>query len=372
MMTRQRRKTRRASVHPVAAVPGSLDLSTASANTKIEVLAWDSERFVEGQTPSVLEAIAMRNGLPQLWINIDGTPSGELLQELGQAFGIHPLALEDVQHPTQRAKVEPFGSVLFIVFPIPTLCEGEFQTEQLAMFIGPNFVLTIQERADGDCLDALRRRIRSHQGRIRDKASPYLAFAIIDTVVDHYFPIVNELGSRIDAIEEDVVDTRTPPDMYAIRNVKHDLAKMRQSIWPMRDALTAMMTMESWFDLEHRLFLRNALDHVMRLVDMLDADRTMASELMELTIAIANAKLGEVTKVLTMIATIFIPITFIAGVYGMNFDEMPELRWKYGYFAALTAMALLTGSFLVMFWRRGWFKPTMLSRPNDRRKQVKN
>ncbi len=371
-MSRQRRKTRRASVHPVAASPGSIDLSTASASKNIEVFAWDSQRLVEGHTTTLPEALALRDGLPLLWINIDGTPSGTLLNELGLAFGIHPLALEDVQHPTQRAKVEPFGSVLFVVVPIPTIADGEFQSEQLAMFIGSNFVLTIQERDDGDCLDSLRRRIRSHQGRIRDKASPYLAFAIIDAVIDHYFPIVNDIGSRVDAIEEDVVDTRTPPDMYAIRHAKHDLAKVRQAIWPMRDALTAMMTMESWFDLEHRLFLRNALDHVMRLIDMLDADRTMASELMELTIGIANAKLGEVTKVLTMIATIFIPITFVAGVYGMNFDEMPELHWKYGYFVALGVMAIITVSFLTMFWRHGWFKPTMLSPRADRQKPAKD
>ena len=128
----------------------------------------------------------------------------------------------------------------------------------------------------------------------------------------------------------------------------------------MRDALTAMMTMESWFDMEHRIYLRNALDHVMRLIDMLDSYRNMASDLMELAIAIANAKLGEVTKVLTMIATIFIPITFIAGLYGMNFEFMPEIHWKYGYYSALALMGTTTGAFLLMFWRRGWFRSTMM------------
>lgn len=303
-----------------------------------------------------------------MWINIDGTPTDKVFAELGQIFSIHPLALEDVQHPTHRAKVEPFGSILFVVVPMPVESDGQFDTEQLAMFVGPHFVITVQEQANGDCLEPVRRRIRHHEGRIRDKGSPYLAFAIFDAVIDRYFPIVNALGERVDMIEEAVIDSRIAPDMYAIRDTKHDLSKVRQAIWPMRDAFTAMMTMEAWFDLEHRVFLRNALDHVMRLIDMLDSDRNMASDLMELAIAIANAKLSEVTKVLTMIATIFIPITFIAGVYGMNFEFMPELHWKYGYLFSLVLMGLITSGFLIMFWRRGWFHSTVLgARPTSRK-----
>lgn len=332
------------------------------------MFAWNSERFVEQKVTSLEDVEKLREGLPMMWINIDGMPNDKVFSELGKIFAIHPLALEDVQHPTNRAKVEPFGSILFVLVPMPIEPGGQFDTEQLAMFVGPHFVITVQEQSNGDCLEHVRRRIRHHEGRIRDKGSPYLAFAIFDAVIDHYFPIVNALGERVDMIEEVVVDSRIAPDMYAIRDAKHDISKVRQAIWPMRDALTAMMTMEAWFDLEHRIFLRNALDHVMRLIDMLDSDRSMASDLMELAIAIANAKLSEVTKVLTMIATIFIPITFIAGVYGMNFEFMPELHWKYGYLLSLLLMGLTTSVFLVMFWRRGWFHSTMMgARPASRK-----
>lgn len=356
------RKTRkRIELPPIDLGPGILEQSHAVTPFVMNIFAWDADRFVEHKITSLVEIPTLRENLPMLWLNIDGTPDSALLAQLGQLFGLHPLALEDVQHPTQRAKVEPFGANLFVVVPMPLNESGPFETEQLAMFVGPSVVITISERCDGDCLEHVRRRIRQHEGRIRDKGAPYLAFAIFDAVIDHYFPIVNALSERIDMIEEDVVDSRTAPDMYAIRDAKHDLAKVRQAIWPMRDALTAMMTMEAWFDIEHRIFLRNALDHVMRLIDMLDSERTMASDLMELSIAIANAKLGEVTKVLTMIATIFIPITFIAGVYGMNFEFMPELHWKYGYLLALSLMGMTICGFLLMFWRRGWFRSTIMS-----------
>ena len=359
-MKQLRKPRKRVELPPIDLGPGVLEQSHVVTPFAINIFAWNTHRFVEHKITSLVDVERLRENLSMLWINIDGTPDAALLSQLGQLFDLHPLALEDVQHPTQRAKVEPFGPNLFVVVPMPMNQNGQFETEQLAMFVGPSSVITISQRLDGDCLDHVRQRIRKHEGRIRDKGAPYLEFAIFDAVIDHYFPIVNELGQRIDLIEEVVVDSRTPPDMYAIRDAKLELAKVRQAIWPMRDALTAMMTMEAWFDMEHRIFLRNALDHVMRLIDMLDSERTMASDLMELAIAIANAKLGEVTKVLTMIATIFIPITFIAGVYGMNFEFMPELHWKYGYVLALSLMGLTTTGFMVMFWKRGWFRSSIM------------
>ncbi|MDA0215121.1 MAG: magnesium/cobalt transporter CorA [Planctomycetota bacterium] len=360
-MGKHRKNRKRIELPPIELAPGFLEKTSVVTAVKTTLFAWDTNRFVEHEITNLVEIAKLRENLPMLWLNIDGTPDSSFLAQLGQLFNLHPLALEDVQHPTQRAKVEPFGENLFVVVPMPLKECGPFETEQLAMFVGPSVVITISEQVEGDCLEHVRQRIRLHEGRVRDKGAPYLSFAIIDAVIDNYFPIVNELGDRIDHIEEVVVDSRTAPDMYAIRDAKHDLAKARQAIWPMRDVLTAMMTMEVWFDMEHRIFLRNALDHVMRLIDMLDSERTMASDLMELSIAIANAKLGEVTKVLTMIATIFIPITFIAGVYGMNFDFMPELHWKYGYEFALGLMGLSTLGFMVMFWRRGWFRSSIMS-----------
>ncbi|MSR68898.1 MAG: magnesium/cobalt transporter CorA [Phycisphaerales bacterium] len=358
-MTRRRPRSR---IHPVGAVPGAIEQISPATPYRMSMFAFGSDRVVEHTPKSVQESVTLRENLPMLWLNFDGTPDAATLRALGAIYRLHPLALEDVLHPTRRAKVEPFAAVLFIVIPMPLTALGPFDTEQLAIFIGANFVITIQQKADGaDCLDHVRGRIRANEGLLRERGSAFLAFTIIDSVIDYYFPLVNGLGERVDAIEDAVVASQGAADMFAIRDAKHELARVRQALWPMRDALTALITMESWFDLEHRIFLRNALDHVMRLIDMLDSDRMRASDLMELAIAIANARLGEVTKFLTMIATIFIPITFIAGVYGMNFEFMPELNWRFGYAMTLGVMLLVALVLLVVFWRRGWLAPSLFA-----------
>ncbi len=374
-MTRRARRHR--VEHPVGASPGTLAQpprasSAAIPPYTIEVISWSATDIAEARVTTVAAIKEVRRGLPHVWVNIDGRPDASVLAALGTAFGLHPLALEDVLHPTMRAKVEPYEQTLFVVAPMPLPAPGdalgarEFATEQLAVFLGSDFVVSVQERPDGDCLDLVRARLRSPSSRLRTRGPSHLAFAIFDAVIDHYFPLVNALSDRVDAVESKIIDQREAPDIYAIRDIRHDLARVRQALWPMRDAFTAMMSMEQWFDPDERLLLRNALDHVMRLLDMLESDRSCAGDLMELSIALANAKLGEVTKVLTMIATIFIPITFIASIEGMNFDFMPELKASWGYPAVLGLMAVTAAGFLVMFWRRGWFAPAM--RPPRRRR----
>ncbi|MSR43769.1 MAG: magnesium/cobalt transporter CorA [Phycisphaerales bacterium] len=355
-------------IHPVGAIPGSLQHPTPAAPSTLSLFAFGPETFIELKPQSLQEVSELHSDLPVRWLNFDGIPDTATLQELERIYGLHSLALEDVLNPSQRAKVESFGATLFIVLPMPLTHGGPFSTEQLALFLNPNFLITIQQYPGGDCLDCIRTRIRHREGRIREKGSAYLAVAIIDAVLDYYFPIANSLGERIDAIEEGIVAKNGTPDMFAIRDAKHELAKMRQAVWPMRDAVSQLMSMESWFDLEHRLFLRNALDHVNRVIDILDSDRMLASDLMELSIAIANARLGEVTKFLTMIATIFIPITFVAGVYGMNFKYMPELEWPIGYYLSLALMLAIALSLTFVFWRRGWFAPSVFVTRRRQRK----
>jgi len=373
----RRRHRRRHIEHPLGTTPGTLTQratefvhsgAESSRSFTIEVIAWNDAQMTSTRVESVGQIPAARNNLPNVWINIDGHPSAPELEELGVLFNLHPLALEDVLHPVMRAKVEPFDRFLFVVAPIPrttleparaATAPAEFESEQLAVFIGEDFVVSIQDHPGGDCLDPVRGALHSQVARPRFKHPSHLAFAIFDAVIDHYFPLVNALSDRLDTLEATIIDQRAAPDIYAIREVRHELARVRQALWPMRDALTAMISMEQWFDLEQRLFLRNALDHVMRLIDMIESDRSCAGDLMELAIALANAKLGEVTKVLTMIATIFIPITFIASIYGMNFEFMPELKSPWGYPTALAAMLVTAGGFLIMFWRRGWFEASM-------------
>lgn len=347
--------------------PGTIVVDPGAPSAVATVFGYGPDGFEERTVATVEELDAIRSRWPLLWLNVDGLGDGSLVRAIGEKFGLHPLALEDVTDPTQRAKVEPYGDTTFIVIPMPRATPDAFETEQLSIFIGKDFVVTFQERVGGDCLDPCRERIRHKRGRVRTSGAAYLGYALLDNVIDSYFPALGTLGDRLDGLEERIIFETRPEAIFEIRAVKNDLMRMRRAVWPVRDVVTTLMMLESVFDAEHRLYLRDAFDHVVRVMDLLDTDRAVASDLMEIYMAVSNNRLGEVTKVLTIIATIFIPLSFIASIYGMNFDtqkgdwNMPELEWTYGYPFALGLMALVAGSFLVFFWRRGWLGGSFLS-----------
>ncbi|MGB8332578.1 MAG: magnesium/cobalt transporter CorA [Polyangiales bacterium] len=293
------------------------------------------------------------------WINIDGIGDSETFSQLGEIFGLHALALEDVVNLHQRPKFEAYGDTDFIVLRMPSL-SPHLDLEQVSMFVGDGFLITIQEK-QGDCFDGLRDRIRTSKGRVRRRGAAYLAYTVLDSIVETFYPVVETYTERLEELEVRVLATATDnivPELHAIR---HDLRALRRAVAPTREVLGAMARADgSDAHDDTHVFLRDCQDHAVQLMEALDTNRELASSLMDLHLSNVSMRMNEVMKVLTIIATIFIPLGFIAGVYGMNFDaqesawNMPELRWRYGYPFALGVMAVTAIGLVFFFRSKGW------------------
>jgi len=302
------------------------------------------------------------------WIDVVGLGDVEIIRRLGEMFSLHHLALEDVINVHQRPKVEEYEKHAFIVTrivrPGPVI-----DTDQVSIFLGANYVLTFQERAS-DALEPVRARIRRDRGVIRASGADYLAYALIDAVIDAYFPVLERLGERIETLEQEVIARPVPPVFAEIQDVKRDMLVLRRAIWSQRDMTNALIRESSPYVLpKTRVFLRDCYDHTVQLIDSLETYRELGTGLVEIYMSGIGNRLNEIMKVLAIIATIFIPLSFIAGVYGMNFDtrvspwNMPELSWTYGYPFALALMALVGLGLVYFFWRRGWIGSGPARRP---------
>ena len=322
------------------------------------MLAFTSSVVVEREISDISEVDSLRRDHDVVWVNVDGLKNSQTVKRLGEMFGFHVLALEDVVNTHQRVKVEAFENYLFIV---ARMISGDEDTdsEQISLFLTRDAVVTFQERP-GDCLEPVRDRIRKSRGRIRKHQSDYLAYSILDAVVDAYFPAAERYAEKLDEIEDDIANGRHGDVMSRIHNVRNDLLLIRRTIRPYREALNQLVRDESTLITEPtRIFLRDCRDHVVQLGDLLDTYRTMCADLRDYHLSAVSNRMNEIMKVLTIIATIFIPLGFIAGIYGMNFDSssrwnMPELSWKYGYPIVLTMMSAVAGTLLFVFWRKGW------------------
>ncbi len=296
------------------------------------------------------------------WINIDGLGDPETFSQLGEIFGLHALALEDVVNLHQRPKFEGYGETDFIVLRMPSLIP-DLDLEQVSMFVGERLLITIQEKS-GDCLDTLRDRIRSNKGRVRRRGASYLAYAMLDSIVETFYPIVETYTERLEELEIRVLASATDNIVPEIHAIRHDLRALRRVIAPTREVLIAMARADaSDAQDDTHIFLRDCQDHAVQLMEALDTNRELASSLMDLHLSNVSMRMNEVMKVLTIIATIFIPLGFIAGLYGMNFDgqlspwNMPELRWRYGYPFALGVMAITAIGLVFFFRSKGWLGP---------------
>ena len=342
------------------APPGILVPDPAGPRPIVQVMAYGPEGCVEEQ---ISDPRAIRDHLekwPITWVNVDGLGETAMIHEIGKLFGFHRLALEDVVHVHQRAKVEQYGECLFIVARMPTP-DPDMGTEQLSMFVGPKFVVTFQERPGGDCLDPVRLRIRTGVGRIRAAGPDHLAYALLDTIIDHYFPLLEACGDRLEALEDVVLTSPDHGAMARLHAIKRDLVTLRRAVWPLRDALnTLLRDAHPLFSPDTSIYLRDCHDHTIQIIDLLESYRDIASGLTEVCLSSLSNRTNEIMKVLTIIATIFIPLGFIAGLYGMNFNtakspvNMPELNWPFGYPFALTVMAAVAGGLLLFFRRKGW------------------
>lgn len=341
------------------AAPGTLVSDASAGATRIHVIQYDSEQASERDLTSVEEIPAPApDGV--LWVNVVGLGDAGVIERIGKRFALHPLALEDVLHVHQRAKAEPYEGHFFVVMRMLTGAEtGE--SEQISMFFGHGFVVTFQERP-GDCFDPVRTRIRQ-RGRIRGKRSDYLAYALLDALIDAYFPVLEALGVQLDELDEAITDNHGRNVMNTLHLIRRRLILLRKLLWQLRDAVNTLVRDEEDLILEEtQIYLRDCFDHVVQLIDVTEADRETCVGLQELALAELSQQSNDVMKVLTMFAAVFMPMSLVAGVYGMNFDpdaspyNLPELRWLYGYPFALGSMGVIALGLLFYFYRQGWLK----------------
>lgn len=295
-----------------------------------------------------------------LWLDVQGTTHPELIHELGRIYDLHPLAVEDALHVHQRAKVESYPNHIFLIARMVHF-EAHVTLEQLSVFIGKDFVITVQEGcADGDAFDQVRTRLRRGTQRPPLTKPEHLAHALLDAIVDDYFPTLDAFGEQLEALEDDVLGGRKTDVLGRIQHARRDIILLRRAIWPLRDALFLLGREGMELSPETRLYLRDTLDHVLRVIDLAEGYRETVASMMELYLSTMSHRMNETMRLLAVISTIFIPLTFIAGVYGMNFDpeasplNMPELRWPWGYPVVIGVMVLIAVAMLFYFRRRGW------------------
>ena len=299
------------------------------------------------------------------WVDVQGLGSEDILQRLGQVFGLHPLVLEDVVNVPQRPKVEEYEQQLLFIGRMVILKDDRknFATEQVSFILGQHYLLTVQEEPKLDTFNPVRDRIRTAKGTIRTHGADYLAYTLIDTIIDGFFPVLEIYGEQLEDLEDEVVVNPTHQTLEKIYLLKRQLLTLRRAIWPQRDAINSLIRDSSpLISQEVRVYLRDCYDHTVQVLDMVETYRELASSLMDVYLSSVGNRMNEVMKLLTVVSSIFIPLTFIAGVYGMNFNtevspwNMPELNWYWGYPACLGLMGAIAATLIFFFWKRGWFK----------------
>jgi magnesium transporter len=346
-------------LHTPGSAPGSLIADPRAPRPVIRVLAYGPGEFHEEEIQSAHKLSDLVGRWPVLWVNVSGLGDAGTIDEIGRIFSFHLLALEDVLSVQQRPKVEEYGNYLFLVARIMSLSRS-LESEQISLFLAKDFVVTFQERST-DCFDLIRERIREGQERIRQHASDYLAYVLLDAVVDSYFPVLEEYGERLEGLEDEVVSATSAETIAEIHQAKRDLLTLRRALWPLREAVSSLLRERtSLFSDETRVYLRDCYDHSVQIIDVVETYRETVSGLLDVYLSSLSNRMNGIMKVLTMIATIFMPLSFIVGVYGMNFNpakspwNMPELEWYWGYPYALGVMFLVVAGMLVFFRRKGW------------------
>jgi len=323
---------------------------------KITIVDYDETHVEEMEVKTVEECLPFMDKPTITWINIDGIHDLEIIEAIGRYFGIHPLVLEDIVNTSQRPKMEDYADYLFVVLKMVYYDEKEddIKIEQVSLILGRNLVISFQEQK-GTVFDPISERIRSNKGRIGKLGADYLAYALIDNIVDNYFMVLDRVNDKIEGIEDDLADDPTPETLQSIHKMRREMIFIRKSIWPLRDVIGGLEKGESNLIQEStRIYLRDVYDHTIQVMDTIETAHDILSEMLDIYLSSLNNRMNEVIKMLTIIATIFIPLTFIAGVYGMNFQNMPELGWRWGYFVILAVMAAIGISMVVYFRRKKW------------------
>lgn len=349
--------------HAPGTPPATLERpdNAAGRASEISLIQYDQDTFFEARFATVAELMEHYDPAKVHWINVDGLGTLEVLRELAARFSIHPLALEDVLNTTQRPKAERYEEHFFIVSEmIYQELAGHITVEQLSLFLGDSYVLTLQEESGHDVFDTVRARLRSGRGYGRRMKADYLAYALLDATVDQFFPILEKVGDGIEAIESDLLTKPTRETLKRLYRAKRTLLQLRRAAWPQREIFNALLRDDSGLvSKEIQVFLRDCYDHTTQIIDILENFRDLAAGLMDVYLSSLGFRTNEIMRVLTVVSSIFIPLTFIAGVYGMNFNtdlpwNMPELNWPFGYVSCLALMALIAGGMILYFKRRRW------------------
>ena len=323
---------------------------------KITIMDYDETQFQVRETETLEECYPFKDRPTIIWINIDGIHEIETLEKLGDCFGLHPLTLEDILNTDQRPKIEDYGEYIFIVLKMlyPDDDTGEILAEQVSLVLGQNFVISFQER-EGDIFNSVRERIRSGKGRIRKMGADYLVYSLLDSIVDNYFIILEKLGERIEFLEEKLIINPVPETINLIHKLKREMIFLRRSVWPLREVIGSIERGESsLIKSSTNIYLRDVYDHTIQVIDTIETFRDILSGMLDIYLSSVSNRLNAVMKVLTIIATIFMPLTFIAGIYGMNFKYMPELEWRLGYPVILLTMVSIGVLMLVSFRKKKW------------------
>jgi magnesium transporter len=338
--------------------PGTLhpEEEPLAGQVRITVIDYDADHYEERTVTDIEECFPYRDTGTVTWINIDGLANIDVIGKIGNCFSIHPLTLEALLNTEQRPKIVDMETYIYLSLKMLSMKKESYdiKVEHVSIIIGPNYLISFQEDV-GDVFDPVRERIRREGGRVRKNGPDYLAYALIDDIVDNYFIVMEKIEERVEDLEEELVVSATRESVWKINRLKKDMIFLRKAVWPLREVITGLERAESPLIKEStHIYLRDVYDHTIQVIDTLETLRDMVSGMLDIYLSSLSYKMNEIMKVLTLIATIFIPLTFVAGVYGMNFRYMPELTWEYGYFTVWGVMIIMVVLMLFYFRKRQW------------------
>lgn len=337
---------------PPGSTPGTLPSDPDAAVPRVSVIAYGPHEMTEFEVEDLGQLERLRGQYPVLWVNVDGVRHADTVNRIGDIFCLHRLALEDVGHIGQQTKSEAFSDHLFLVARMVRLCPG-LDLEQVSVFVGNDYLVSFQERS-GDPLKPVRDRIRHSRGQIRAGGPDYLAYAILDAIVDHCFPVIEAYAERLDLLEEEILGRPQREAMNQLHGVRRDLVALRRALWPLRDALSSLVREPPAGLIAPGtvVYLRDVQDHLVQILDLVEGCRELGASLTDLYLSSVGNRTNEIMKVLTVFAALFIPLSFITGFYGMNVDHTPFWLRSLGVAEAL--MGVVTLGLMIFFWRRGW------------------
>ena len=348
--------------HPPGTSPGTLIAAPEGEQISIRLVDYSSTDYTAKDLVTVDECKPFLEQKTITWIHIQGQPSIDTLNYLGESLNLHPLTLEDVHNTGQRPKVDDYNGQIFIILSLPIITNGHVSIEQISLFAGPDYVISFHN-GKRDAFSTVRKRLQNHLGKIRDRGADYLVYALLDTVIDEGFPVLESFGEEIEALEEELLQSPDRNTLKKLHDIKRELLLIRRMLWPQREILNVLIRDEILlFKDETRIYLRDCYDHTIQILDLIETYRDMTASMLDVYLSSISYRLNDVMRILTVIATIFIPLTFLVGVYGMNFGindkspwAMPELGWYYAYPVLWIIMILMAVGMLLFFRRRGWF-----------------